>query len=295
MYVFKPMKGHNLMQAIARVNRVYGDKEGGLVVDYIGIASALKAAMKQYTETDQKRYRNMDISRTAYKEFKKKLMVCRDLMYGFDYSEFLTTESDLKRAQLITGGVNFLQDVTRVSNKESFVKEAQMMRQAYSLAKSIAPAEERREEAFFEAVRSVIVKIERPGHLSLQEINAQIDELLKQSVQSKGVLNLFTDVDAEFNLFDTAFMNEIAQMPEKNLSVELLKKLIAEQVVVYRRTNLVKSEQFSRMLDRTVNSYLNGMLTNEQVIEELLKMAKEIMDSRDKGNSLGLTDEEMAF
>ena len=276
MYIFKPMKGHNLMQAIARVNRVFKDKEGGLIVDYIGIASALKSAMKQYTAQDQKNYGNMDVSKTAYLKFQEKLIVCRELMHGFDYSEFLSTDSDLKRAQLITGGVNFLSAPVREETKENYLTESYLMRQAFSLSKSIATAEERREEAYFETVRSVLVKIERPGPISLKEINAQINELMKQTVQSDGVINLFTDVDKEFNLFNTAFMEEISKMPEKNLSIELLKKLIAEQVRIYKKTNVVKSQQFSEMLDRIVKSYLNGMLTNEQVIEELMKMAEDI-------------------
>jgi type I restriction enzyme R subunit len=295
MYVFKPMKGHNLMQAIARVNRVFKDKEGGLIVDYIGIASALKAAMKQYTDQDRKNYSNMDVSQTAYKKFQEKLIVCRELMHGFDYSEFLTTESDLKRANLITGGVNFLSDPSLSEIQEQFLTECYMMKQAFSLSKSIANAEERREEAYLETVRSVIIKIEKPGPISLKEINAQINELLKQSIQSDGVINLFTDVDKEFNLFNAAFMEEVAKMPEKNLSIELLKKLISEQVRLYKRTNVVKSQQFSEMLDRIVKSYLNGMLTNEEVIAELMKMAQDISDAHKAGNELGLSDEELAF
>ena len=295
MYIFKPMKGHNLMPAIARVNRVFKDKEGGLIVDYIGIASALKSAMKQYTAQDQKNYGNMDVSKTAYLKFQEKLIVCRELMHGFDYSEFLSTDSDLKRAQLITGGVNFLSAPVREETKENYLTESYLMRQAFSLSKSIATAEERREEAYFETVRSVLVKIERPGPISLKEINAQINELMKQTVQSDGVINLFTDVDKEFNLFNTAFMEEISKMPEKNLSIELLKKLIAEQVRIYKKTNVVKSQQFSEMLDRIVKSYLNGMLTNEQVIEELMKMAEDISNAHKAGNAMGLSDEELAF
>ena len=193
MYIFKPMKGHNLMQAIARVNRVFKDKEGGLVVDYIGIASALKAAMKQYTDQDRKNYSDMDVSSTAYLKFQEKLEVCRELMHGFDYSEFMTTESDLTRAKLITGGVNFLSSPKREETKENFILEAYMMRQAFSLSKSIATAHERREEAFIETVRSVLVKITNPGPISIKDINVQVNELLKQSVQSDGVINLFTD------------------------------------------------------------------------------------------------------
>lgn len=268
MYVFKPMKGHNLMQAIARVNRVFQDKEGGLLVDYIGIASALKAAMKQYTDQDRKHFDNMDVSESAYKKFREKLSVCRDLMYGFDYSEFMTTASELTRASLITGGVNFLSAPDLAETKENFLTECYLMKQAFSLSKSIANPEERREEAYLETVRSVMVKIAKPGVLSLGEINAQVNKLLKQSVQSDGIINLFTDVDQEFNLFNAAFLEEIASMPEKNLSVELLKKLIAEQVRVYKKTNVVKSQQFSEMLDRLVKSYLNGMLTRPEAVTD---------------------------
>jgi type I restriction enzyme R subunit len=170
-----------------------------------------------------------------------------------------------------------------------------MMRQAFSLSKSIANAQERREEAYFETVRSVLIKIVKPGPISLKEINAQINELLKQSVQSNGIINLFTDTDKEFNLFNTAFMEDIAKMPEKNVSVELLKKLIAEQVHVYKRTNVVKSQEFSAMLDRVVKSYLNGMLSNEEVIEELMKMAQDISNAHKAGDAMGLSDEELAF
>lgn len=295
MYIFKPMKGHNLMQAIARVNRVFKDKEGGLIVDYIGIASALKVAMKQYTESDQKKFSNMDVAKTAYLKFQEKLSVCRDLMYGYDYSDFMTTESDLRRSNLITGGVNFLSAPENAETMENYLTECYMMRQAFSLSKSIATADERREEAYFETVRSVLIKVVKPGPLSFKEINAQINELLKQSVQSDGVINLFTDVDTEFNLFNTAFMEEVAKMPEKNLSIELLKKLIAEQVKIYKRTNIVKSQEFSSMLDRVVKSYLNEMLTNEEVIEELMKMAQDISNAYKAGGEMGLSDEELAF
>lgn len=295
MYVFKPMKGHNLMQAIARVNRVFKDKEGGLIVDYIGIASALKAAMRQYTDQDRKNYGDMDIAKTAYKKFQEKLEVCRSLFHGFNYSAFLSTDSDLTRATLISGGVNFFSSPVLQEKKKEYLAESYLLRQAFSLSKSLASPTERREEAYFETVRSVLMKIERSGAISLKEINLQVNELLKQSVQSEGVINLFTDVDKEFNLFNTAFMEEISKMPEKNLSIELLKKLIAEQVRIYKRTNIVKSQQFSEMLDKIVKSYLNGLLTNEQVISELMKMAQDIANAHQNGNAMGLSDEELAF
>ncbi|WP_320629531.1 type I restriction endonuclease subunit R [Megasphaera massiliensis] len=295
MYIFKPMRGHNLMQAIARVNRVYKDKAGGLIVDYIGIASALKAAMNQYTDRDKKNYGNMDISDSAYKKFQEKLQVCRELFYGFDYREFLTTESDLKRAELIRDGVDFMVHPDCEDTKKNFLKESLLMKQAFSLSKSLATADERREEVYFETVRSLLNKLEGKNPLKLNEINRQINELMRQAVKSDGIINLFTDANKEFNLFNEAYLQEISKMPQKNLSIEILKKLIAEQVHLYQRTNLVKAQKFSDMLNRSMHSYLNGMLTNEEVIEELMKMAQDMASANRKGNSLGLTDEELAF
>lgn len=295
MYIFKPMRGHNLMQAIARVNRVYKDKAGGLIVDYIGIASALKAAMNQYTDRDKKNYGNMDISDSAYKKFQEKLQVCRELFYGFDYREFLTTESDLKRAELIRDGVDFMVHPDCEDTKKNFLKESLLMKQAFSLSKSLATADERREEVYFETVRSLLNKLEGKNPLKLNEINRQINELMRQAVKSDGIINLFTDANKEFNIFNEAYLQEISKMPQKNLSIEILKKLIAEQVHLYQRTNLVKAQKFSDMLNRSMHSYLNGMLTNEEVIEELMKMAQDMASANRKGNSLGLTDEELAF
>lgn len=297
MYVYKPMSGHNLMQAIARVNRVWRDKEGGLVVDYVGIASALKQAMNDYTVRDKKNYGNMDIAKAAYPKFLEKLSVCRDMFYGFDYGKF-ANGSDLERAKTITGAVNFIVAREKDKEKEAFIKEALLLHQALSLCSSLAPEEERFEAAFFEAVRVLVLKLTHQGagqKISLPEMNQRINELLKQSIKSDGVINLFSDVEREFSLFDPKFLEEISKMKEKNLAVELLKKLIAEQVQVYRRTNVVKSEKFSEIIQRAMNAYLNGMLTNEQVIEELLNLAKQISEAQKEGQQLGLSADELAF
>lgn len=295
MYVYKPMEGHNLMQAIARVNRVFQNKEGGLIVDYVGIARALKQAMFDYTGRDRANYGDMDIGTRAYPKFQEKLEVCQNLFHGFDYTRFITG-SDLERAHLITGGVNFITDAHEEKRKETFIRESMMLRQALSLCRSIVPPDQRLEAAFFEAVRTMVTRISEGGKkLSLKEINERINELLKHSIKSQGVINLFADVKKEFSLFDPNFLEEIARMKEKNLSIELLKKLIAEQVSVYRRSNVVKSEKFSEMLQRAMHAYLNGMLTNEEVIEELLKVAREIMDAQNAGEQTGLTQEEIAF
>lgn len=297
MYVYKPMQGYNLMQAIARVNRVFGDKEGGLVVDYVGIASALKQAMNEYTTRDKENYGDTDVAKVAYPKFLEKLSVCRDLFHGYDYSKF-TNGTDLERSKAISGAVNFIVDVSREREREDFLKEALLLRQALSLCSSLAPEELRIEAAFFESVRVLVMRLMNKGEgkkISLLEMNARINALLEQSIKSSGVINLFSDVNGEFSLFDPKFLEEIGKMKEKNLAVELLKKLISEQVVIYKRTNVVKSEKFSEIIQQTMNRYFNGMLTNEQVIEELLNLAKQIQFAQQEGQKLGLTADELAF
>lgn len=295
MYVYKPMSGHNLMQAIARVNRVFKDKEGGLVVDYVGIATALKRAMNDYTARDRKAYGNPDISQIAYPKFLEKLEVCQDLFHGYDFSKF-TTGSDLDRAKTISGAVNFIIAPSMQDKKETFQKEALLLHQALSLCSSIVDEKDRILAAFFESVRVLLNRLLNTGidkKISLPEMNARINELLKQSIKSDGVINLFSDIKEEFSLFDPKFLDEISKMKEKNLAVEILKKLLAEQVSCYKRTNFVKSEKFSELIQAAMNKYINGLITNAEVIEELLKIAKQIKEGLQPIGDLN--DEEIAF
>ncbi len=297
MYVYKPMSGYNLMQAIARVNRVFEDKEGGLVVDYVGIAAALKQAMNDYTVRDRKNYGDPNIETSAYPKFLEKLEICRNIMHGFDYSRF-NSGTDLERGRLISGGMNFLIGVENEKLKERFIKEALLLHQALSLCSSLVERDYRIEAAFFEAVRVLVVRYMNAGSekkISLIEMNAKINELLKQSIKSDGVINLFQDVKEEFSLFDPKFLDEISKMKEKNVAVEILKKLIAEQVSIYKRTNFVKSEKFSEIIKAAMNRYINGLITNEEVIQELLNIAKQIAKAKEEGNELGLTTDELAF
>lgn len=298
MYIYKPMHGYNLMQAIARVNRVFKDKEGGLIVDYVGIASALKAAMNEYTARDRAKYGDMNIAKIAYPKFKEKLQVCKDLMYGFDFSGFVAG-TPLVMANLITGGTNFILD--SADKKDLFLKEALLLKQSHSLCSSMTTEQERHDAAYFEAVRAMIMKITMGGQggkpLSLNEINKQINELLKASIQSEGVINLFDSktVGENFSLFDPNILEEIAKMKEKNIAVEILRKLMAEQISLYKRTNVVKSEKFSEKIAKLMNAYYNGLITNEEVIKELLEAAQEIANLHKEGEKLGLTTEELAF
>lgn len=295
MYVYKPMSGHNLMQAIARVNRVFSGKAGGLVVDYIGIARALKEAMRDYTKQDQENYGDPDIKNTALIKFKEKLEVCRDFFHGFNYVKF-HNGTDADRAEIIKGAVNFMLAPSMEEQCAEFLKEALLLKNAVSLCRSLLNEEQRFEAAFFETVRTAINRIKNiKTKVSKREINERIGELLKQSIKSEGVINLFSDVKAEFSLFDPAFLDEISKMKEKNIAIELLKKLLKERIHLYQRTNLVQAQKFSDLLNMSLSNYLKGLLTNEEVIKELLELAKEIAQSEEAADSLGLNAEEKAF
>lgn len=294
MYVYKPMVGHNLMQAIARVNRVFAGKAGGLIVDYIGIAKALKEAMRDYTKQDRDNYGNTNIKDTALVKFNEKLEICRDYMYGYNYSGFMTG-TDADRCAIIKGGVNFLLAPNRSEDVTEFLKQALLLKNAAGLCRSLLDKEQRFESGFFEAVRTLINRMRGKGSISPKEISSRISELLKQSVKSEGVINLFSDVNTEFSLFDPAFLDEISKMKEKNIAIEILRKLLQERVHVYERTNLVQAQKFSDLLNMALSNYLKGLLTSEEVIKQLQELAKDIAQNENVANELGLSNEEKAF
>ena len=294
MYVYKPMKGHNLMQAIARVNRVFPEKEGGLIVDYVGIAGALKQAMQDYTRRDQQQFGDPDIQKTAKVKFQEKLEICRDLLHGFDYKPFFEG-TNAQRAKLITGGVNFLLEPRNESVLKDYLRESALLHNAETLCRSLLTRQEKLEVAFMDAVRIMLSRLSQKGKVSKKEINDRISKLLEQSIQSTGVINLFENKERDFSLFDEGFIEEIRKMKEKNIAVQLLEKLLKESIRKYERTNVVQSQKFSDLMNMALSNYLKGMLTNEEVIEELLKMATEIKRTEEEGNELGLTPEEKAF
>ena len=299
MYVYKPMSGHNLMQAIARVNRVFeandGEKkEGGLIVDYVGIAQALKAAMKQYTNRDQRRFGDPDIAKTALLKWREEIEICRDLLHGFDYTGFFESDNT-KRALAITGGANFLSSPAKDQAKKNFMEHSAMLHNATTLCRSLLSDKQKAEVCYMDALRVMLLKLSQKGKVSRHEINERIGELLRQSVKTDGVINLFGDRQVEFSLFDEAFIQEIKNMKERNLAVELLTKLMKEKIKQQQKTNVIQSDLFSDMLNQSLSNYLKGLLTNEEVIEELLKMAQQMKHAEEEGNDLGLTAEEKAF
>ena len=298
MYVFKPMAGHNLMQAIARVNRVFQDKEGGLVVDYIGIATALKEAMKQFTKRDNDNYGDMDIAKTALVKFRDMLEVCMDMMHGCDHSKFLTGE-DADRAKCITDGLNFILGKKEQEQKD-YCDAAYRLKQAKSLCSSLIDKDERYHAVYFEAIRMALAKLSATpgggrGGRVLKELSKTISDLLNHSVQSAGVISLFGDESLEFSLLDEKFLKEVYAMEEKNLASELLKKLLADKIHDFRRTNVVKSKAFSEKMEEILNKWRNMQITNAEVIEQLMALAEEIRKDILEGNELGLSDDEKAF
>lgn len=306
MYIYKPLVEHNLMQAIARVNRVYKDKEGGLIVDYIGLAGALKQAMQEYTARDQKNYANQDIRAAIYPKFQELLKECRHILAGFEYMSFYAQEDGTKRAKIIHQGVDFILDKIlqeqNLSPKERsdylFLKEAQLLKQAYSLCSSIATENENLEAAYFDAVRNGIKISQNEGHsqkFSLKEINEQIDSLLKTCVESSGVATIFSDANSNISLFDTNILQKLAAMEEKNVALRVVNNILDEKVRVLSCKNGVKAKQFSEILQDSMQRYLSGVLSNAMAIDEMLKVAQELDETTNGDHKLGLSSEEEAF
>lgn len=294
MYVYKPMRGHNLMQAIARVNRVFPGKEGGLIVDYVGIAQALKSAMQQYTNRDRRRFGDPDIAKTALLKWKEEMEICRDQLHGYDYSRFFS-DDNTQRALAITGGANFLLEPSKQQLKKNFTEHSNLLHNATTLCRSLLDEQQKAEVCYMDALRVMMLKLSQQGKISRHEINQRIGDLIRQSVKSDGVINLFGDKKVEFSLFDEAFLKEIKNMKERNIAIELLKKLMHEKIKQQKKTNIIQSDLFSEMLQLCLSNYMKGLLTNEEVIEELLKMAQQMKQAEAEAGDLGLTPEEKAF
>ena len=296
MYVFKAMSGHNLMQAIARVNRVFPGKEGGLIIDYIGIAQALKQAMNDYTKRDRQRFGNPDIAKTALVKFHEEMAICRDQLHGCDYTPFFEEDNALK-AQTLTKALNYMLAPQMEPKCKHLVEHAALLHNAQTLCRSLLDKHDKVEVAFMDALRVMVMRFTQTtgAKITRKEINQRINELLKQSIKSDGVVNLFADTKQEFSLFDEHFMEEIRKMKEKNIALELLKSLLKDKVTTLKRVNVVQSELFSAMLTESLNRYIKGLLTNEEIIKELLEMAKHIKEHEEEADKLGLSVEEKAF
>jgi len=293
MYIDKPMKGHNLMQAIARVNRVYKDKEAGLVVDYIGMAAELKNALSQYTKRDQDKVPDLAV---AYAIAMGKLETMRDFFYGFDYSAFFG-DSDSARLDVIAKGVNFALGFEE-DEKKAFVREATALSQAETLCRSLLDIQTKREIEFFKSIKAGLCKITRTGGMTKNEMNAHIMKMLEQAIEQDGVYNIFAQTgqkNPEISILSDEYMAKIRSMKHKNIAAEMLRNLLEDNIRVFARTGVVKAQLFSEKMQNLLKMYNNRMVTNIEVIEELLNLSKEMTEAYYAGEDKGLTTEELAF
>jgi type I restriction enzyme R subunit len=298
MYIDKPMKGHTLMQAIARVNRVFKDKPGGLVVDYIGIAIKLKEALSEYTESDRK---NTGVdTEVAVALMKEKYEVIRDILHGHDYSKY-DSEKSSKRMQVITETIEFILGKGEKTKKE-FLDYTTQLARAYSLCVTTDEAKEINEEiAFFKSVKSGIIKMipnETSKRKTTNQLDAQINQLVSKSIISEEVVDIFESVGLKkpnIAILSDEFLDEVQNMKHKNLAVELLKRLLKGKVKSISRKNLIKSRKFSEMLEQTLLKYQNRAVETSQVIMELIQMAKDLNEAEKSGEDTGLTQDEIAF
>ena len=295
MYVDKPMRGHGLMQAIARVNRVFRDKPGGLVVDYLGLAHELKRALATYTESGGTGKTTLDQSE-AVAVMLEKYEVCRGLFHGFDYSGWIDG-TPAERTSLLPAAQEHI--LAQENGKERCLLAVRELSQAFALA---VPHEEamgiRDDVAFFQAVRSVLAKRAAGEARTEEELDMAIRQIVSRAVASEGVVDIFAAAGLEkpdISILSEEFLAEVRGMKRRNLAVELLRKLLKGELAVRRRRNVVQARSFAEMLDQTVRRYANRAIEAAQVIEELIQLAREMREATARGEVLGLSDDELAF
>jgi type I restriction enzyme R subunit len=294
MYIDKPMKDHNLMQAIARVNRVFKDKPGGLIVDYIGIAPNLKKALSFYAESGGKGV-PAETQARAVEIMLEKLEVVRQILHGFDYSSFFNAEVKDKLS-IILRAEDFI--LSADDKKARFVKEVTLLSQAYALAKPDKATVTHAEEiAFFQAVKARLTKFETSGESGIN-YESVIKNIVDSAIASDEVVNIFDAAGIEkpeLSILSDEFLMEIKGMKHKNLAIELLKKILSDEIKVRSKYNLTKSKSLMEMLSSALKRYQNNLLTTAEIIEELIRIAKEIKNADRRGEELGLSEDELAF
>ena len=296
MYVDKPMRGHNLMQAIARVNRVYKDKPGGLVVDYIGIASDLKQALATYTESGGKGTPTLDQSE-AIATMMEKYEIVVQMFNGFDFKRYFSADTKEKMTIILEAQEHIL---SLEDGKNRFTKQVSLLSKAFALSVPSLPAMDIKDElGFFQAVKARLTKFELTGSgKSDAEIETAIRQIVDRAVVVDGVIDIFDAAGIkkpDISILSDDFLEEIRDMKRKNLALELLKKILNDEIKIRTKKNFIQSKKLSEMLDTAIKKYQNNLLTAAQVIEELISIAKEIRASDKRGEGLGLTEDEIAF
>ena len=295
MYVDKPMRGHGLMQAIARVNRVFRDKPGGLVVDYLGLAQDLKQALSAYTESGGTGRTALD-QEEAVAVMREKHEVCCAIFHGFDWSKW-TTGTPQERLALLPPAQEHV--LAQENGKERCVDAVRALSQAFALA---VPHEEtvriRDDVGFFQAVRAQLMK-RAPGEArSEEDLDLAVRQIISRAVASEGVMDIFAAAGLDkpdISVLSDEFLAEVRGMPHRNLAVELLQKLLKGEVSARRRKNVVQARSFSEMLDQTLRRYQNRAIEAAQVIEELIRLAEDMREANARGEQLGLSEDELAF
>lgn len=296
MYIDKPMKGHNLMQAIARVNRVFRDKPGGLIVDYIGIADSLKEALKQYTAKDQENA-GIDTS-VAVDVMMEKFEIIQEMLYRHDYSTFNSDRAS-ERMQAIIQTVDFIIGLGDEEEKR-FLQVVTELSKAFALCSTEAEAQDLNAEiGFFKAVKSGIIKLIPEGKKkTTSQLDEQINQLVSKSVISDEVVDIYDSLglnNPDISILSDQFLEEVKAIPHKNVAVELLNRLLEGKVKSVQKTNLVKAKKFTDMLNNAINKYNKRAIETSKVIEELIELAKEMNDSYTRGEDTGMIKEEVAF
>lgn len=300
MYIDKPMKGHNLMQAIARVNRVFKDKPGGLIVDYVGIAESLKEALKEYTESDQAQ--TAIATDKAVELMLLKYDVIQDMLYNLDYSKF-NSEKKFERYYTISNTMDYVIGLGE-DERQRFIKTVTELGKAFALCATEPTAQELNDEiAFFKAVKAGLVKLLQPPkegktRKTPAEVEAEINQLVSQSVVTEDVIDVYQTLGLEqpdLSILSDDFLKDVEGLKQKNVAVELLNRLLKGQVKSLMKTNATVSKRFSEMLGNSINKYNSRSIETSKVIEELIQLAKDIKQEQQRGNELGLNSDEIAF
>lgn len=296
MYVDKPMRGHNLMQAIARVNRVFKDKSGGLIVDYIGIASDLKTALATYTASGGKGAPTLDQSEAVAKLLEK-FEVVEQMFSGFDYKRYFSADTRGKLTVILEAQEHVL---GLDDGKNRFTREVGLLSQAFALSVPNVKAMELKDEiGFFQAVKARLTKFEPTGTgKSNLEIETAIRQIVDGAVVSEGIVDVFDAAGIkkpDISILSDEFLEEVRHMERKNLALELLKKLLNDEIRTRTRKNFIQSKKLSEMLENAIKKYQNNLLTTAQVIDELIKLAKDIREGDKRGEALNLAEDELAF
>ncbi len=295
MYVDKPMRGHGLMQAIARVNRVFMDKPGGLVVDYLGLAHELKRALATYTEsggTGQTALNQTEAVAVMLEKFE----ICCGLFHGFDRSKWVTGTPAERLTLLPTAQEHIL---AQENGKDRCIQSVRALSHAFALA---VPHEEairiRADVAFFQAVQSVLAKRAPAEARPEEDLDHAVRQIISRAVASEGVIDIFAAAGLkkpDISILSDEFLAEVRGMPQRNLAVELLQKLLKGELSARRRKNIVQARSFAEMLEQTLRRYQNRAVEAAQVIEELIQLARELREANARGEKLGLEEDELAF